>query len=292
MAAVYGWQGQLGIDTANPVTKRYNFISSDIALEETIYNNSGDSATPEEIASRTRLNTRSADGPLVMEPTAVEWYAMLEWILGGPGVSTNIPLTNAIASRYVVIDDTVKVPVWSSCVVGRATISSQEKSALKLDMQIFGTDETLGAAATFPALTYDTTSGPYMHFDGAFVINSVTVRPKAWSLVIDNMPDTERYLNSQTRISTPRKGRRFTWNFNLPYGDYVASYGLQAADVAASATFTVGNTSLIFASSNIRFPRQGAKGRGREEEIMLVPNGIAYKPVGSEALVVTCDNTI
>lgn len=291
MGAVFGWQGQLGISAANPVTVRYNFVSTDMAVEESIYNNSGDSATADELDSRNRVNTRAADGPIVMEPTAIEWYALLEWIMGGTGSGTNIPWSDTLASRYVSIDDTVKVPVYSGCVVSRATISSQEKSPLKLDLQVAGIDETLGAAASFPSLSYDQTTTPYMHFDGTFVINSVTVKPKSWSLVIDNLPDTERYLNSATRVSIPRKGRRTTWNFNLPYGDYYAAYGLQAASVACSASFAFGTVSLQFASGNVRFPRQGPKGRGREEEIMLVPNGVAYKPSSGESLTVTCDKT-
>jgi hypothetical protein len=291
MAAVYGWQGKLGISSGSPVTIRYNFVVADMALEETLHNNSGDSATRDELALRTRLNSRAPDGTIGFEPTPIEWYALLEWILGGTGSGTSLPLADTLPTRFITLDDTVDVKTWDGCVAGRATISSGQQQPLKLDLEVNGIDEALGAAASFPAIAFDDTFGPYMHADGVFVINSVTVRPKQWSLTIENMPDTERYFNSNTRINIPSKGRRFTWNFQLPYGDYAAAYGLQAADVGCSATFTAGAFSLAFSSTRVRFPRQGPKGRGREEEIMLVPNGVARMAVGGVPITVTCDKT-
>jgi len=291
MAAVYGWQGKLGIDTANPVTKRYNFIAADMALEETLHNNSGDSATRDELDARTRLNTRAPDGTISFEPTPVEWYALLEWITGGTGSGTSIPLADALATRYVTLDDIVDVKTWDSVVVGRATISSGQQQPLKLDLDLYGIDETMGAAASFPAINFDDTFGPYMHADGVFTVNGVTVKPKQWSLTIDNMPDTERYFNSNTRISIPSKGRKFTWSHTLAYGDYYAAYGLQATSIACVSTFSVSNYSVAFSSSKVRLPRQGPKGRGREEEIMLNISGVARMAVGGVPITITCDKT-
>lgn len=291
MAAVYGWQGKLGISSANPVTLRYNFVVADIAMEETLHNNSGDSATRDELSFRTRLNTRAPDGNISFEPSPVEWYALLEWVLGGTAVGTSLPLADSLLTRYITLDDTVDVKTWSGAVAGRAVISSGQQQPLKLDIDVFAVDETVGAAGSFPAISYDDTFGPYMHADGTFVVNAVTVKPKTWSLTIENMPDTDRYFNSNTRISIPSKGRKFTWAFSLPYGDYYAAYGVQAADIACSATFAVGAYSLAFSSTNVRIPRQGPKGRGREEEIFLNIGGVARQPSGGVPITVTCDKT-
>jgi hypothetical protein len=288
------FQGQLGIDTNATVTLRQDYVHEDVKVQEEFKDTNGLRGTREHDITRVRAGNRRIGGPITMEPTAVEWAALLPWILGGTPSGTTYPLADsAPTGRYVVVDRGAKVFSYNGCQVDRATIRGSEGNALEVTLDVVGIDESVGNSGTFPSLSLDTTTGPFMFTDssGAVSINSATTNIKNIEIVIDNQIDKGRFYNSQTLVTVQPMDRHITVAFDVPYGDSSALYNTGAGGVAVTATFTNGTVSIAFSFVKVTFPRESptyVNGRG---EVMLRLRGKAYKSSSTLSLVTTLDST-
>ncbi len=77
------FRGQCGIDTVNPVTRRFKLISEGLVERQDILDFTGLPGTRSHNVENTRTNLRRVGGPLTMEPTALELSFLLPWMLGG-----------------------------------------------------------------------------------------------------------------------------------------------------------------------------------------------------------------
>jgi hypothetical protein len=279
VAPVYPFATQLGIDTAATVTKRFDFQAADVVLAEDFVDTNGLRGTRARAVERLRQGNRRVGGPLRLQPTAVEMANLLAWIMGGsPTGSPTVtyPLADTLADRYVVIDRGSKVFSYNGCRVNRATFRGAQGQPLDLTLDVVGIDETLGNSGTFPALTLDVTTVPFMFTDLVFVLNAVTVQALEVEITIDNAIDTNRFFNSQIATALIATDRHVTLNTRLSYGDQSALYGTGVGGVAATATFTAGGQVLTFTFAKVAFPRHSPPTRGREE-VMLPLQGTCYK---------------
>lgn len=290
MTATYGFQGQLGIDASNPVTLRMDFDSETIALNEEFKDINGLRGTRARAVERLRAGNRHVAGQIRMQPTALELSNLLQWIFGGaPSGSGTVtyPLADALVSRYVTVDRGSKVFTYNNVVVNRATIRGTQGEPLDLTLDVVGFDETLGNSGSFPVLTLDTTTAPFMFTDLALSINSVTVNCPSVEIVIDNAVDTNRFFNTQIATALIATDRHITLNTQLPYGDQSALYATGVGGVAVTATFTgAGTQVLVLTLVKVAFPRKSPTVPGRQE-VMLPLQGIAYKSGSTLELVTT-----
>lgn len=290
MAPIYGFQAQLGIDTASTVTKRFDFQSESLACDEEFIDTNGLRGTRAHAVERLRQGNRRVGGQIRLQPTAVELANILEWILGGTKSGTTYPLADALTDRYVVVDRGSKVFSYNGVVVDKCTIRGAQGEPLDVTLDVVGKDETVGNSGTFPSLTLDTTTGPFIFTDLAFSINATTVQAKEVEIVIDNKVDKDRFFNSQTATALYAMDRVITLKTSLPYGDANALYNTGVGGVATTATFTNGATSLLFDFAKVAFPRKSPTVPGREE-VMLPLEGTAYKSGTTLELVTTLDST-
>lgn len=294
---VYSYITQLGISSNNPVDARFDFRRANIGLVEEHLNTNGIRGTRSPNVARVRQGIRRVQGQLSLQPTAVELAALLPWILGANASGTTYALANVLQKRYVTVarDDGTdgKVFTYDNVAVSRAVFRGQQGMPIDLELDLVGVDETVGNAGTFPSLSIDTTTGPFIFPDstGALSINSTTVGAPEFEVTIDNMFDAERFLNSLTlSTSAGATGRQITVRTRLPYSDAEALYGTGAGGVAVTWTLTNGGTSLAFSFVKVCFPRMQIEVPERGE--LFVPlQGQAYLSSSTNELVCTLDST-
>ena len=285
---VYGFQSQLGIDSSNPVTKRQDFQSSTLGLDEEFIDTNGLRGTRSRSVERERQGVRRVDGNIRMQPTAVELSEILQWFLGGTPTGTptvTYPLADTIPSRTVQIDKVTKVMTYATCYCGRATISGSQGEPLNFDLDVLGLDESEGNSGTFPSLSLDTANAPFCLFDCVVQVNSTTYLARDVTITIDNVIDRNRFYNSQTLTAVVAMDRHIGVNLTLPAGDAMAVYGLGAGGTQVVVTATNGGAVLTMTFVKVVFPRKPiAVDRG---EILLPMVGTAMKSGSTLELVTT-----
>lgn len=289
MAPTYGYQSQLGIDTANPTTKRFDFQEEELVLDEEFLDMNGLRGTRSRDISRVAQNIRRCHGPIVFQPDAVELALLLPWALcGTPSGSPTVtyPLADALVTRFVQIDRGSKVFTYNSVGVDRMTIRGAQAQPLVITLDLVGIDETLGNAGTFPVLSIDTANTPFIFTELVLNVGGTNYAVPGFELIVDNAIDKERFFNSQTLTAVNGTDRHVLLNLEPPYGDASALYGTSAAGITATATFTNGNAILTLSMTKVAFPRHSPRVRGRSE-VMFPIQGVCYKSAGTLELVTT-----
>lgn len=294
MAGIGGYNAKLGIGTTSTVDKPLDFLNESLACDETFVDRSGLRGTREHPVEVLRQGIRRIGGQITLQPTAVEWASLLPWILGTDASGTAYALAETLQSRYVTVDRSDgtdgKVFTYDGCKVNKATIKASQGELLTLTLELLGVDETPANAGTFPSLTLDLTTGPFIFSDLAMTIAGTTYQSKEFTLTIDNKLDGERFLNSLTRTALIAQDREISLELQLPYGDAEAAYNTGVAGAAVVATFTNGTVSLAFSMAKVCFPRKSPTVQGKQE-IMLPLHGIAHKSGSTLSLVTTLDST-
>ncbi len=255
MAPSYGYATQIGIGTTSTVDHRLDFQSESLAVAEDFVDTNGLRGTRSHSVERVRAGIRHIGGSISLQPTALELSHLLPWILGTDASGTTFALAETCQARYVSVDRVAKVFTYDNCRVNRATFRASQGSPLSVDLDVIGVDEAIANAASFPSLSIDLTTGPYMFHDCVLNIAGTGYSAKEVTIVIDNGLDSDRFFNSQT-LSTAfnAKDRHISVSTSLPYGDAAAVYGSGAAGVAVNATFTNGGVSCLFGMAALAFP--------------------------------------
>ena len=290
MAASIGVQAKLGLGATSTVNQPLEFLSESIALTENFLGSEGIRGSRSDPSERTVTGTRQVGGSITCQPSPLEWDYLLPKIFGGTKSGNDIPLAEALPEFYVAVDRVIKVPVYGVCKVASATMQCSEGGPLSCTLNIVGVDETVGAAASFPAISVDITGGPYMMQQCVMSIAGTTYQFREFSLTIDNMLEVV-FFNSATPTHLNEMGRIVTWSLSLPYGDVSAQYAPALGGVAVIATFTNATRSLAFNSSKVQTPRQSATVGGRGE-VMMPWQGIARKAGSTAEIVITNDSTV
>lgn len=291
MSAAVGMLTRLGIDSASPVTKQFDFLSCNIRAVSDPIDGNGMRGTLEHDISRVRANIVRIAGTIEMEPNQAEWALLWPWILGVAG-SGSAPVTYNVAdvvlTRFIAAYYNVgNIFTFSSMAVTSATISGTQGQPLRLTLNIIGISEAI--AGSFPAISIDRTNGPYLFTDSAttgFSVNSQNGTPKSFTFTIDNHIDPDRYFNSLALISSVKHDRTVSLSFEVPFGDFNTLYNLGVGGINTVLTFTNGAGVLTITMANVVYAREGPTIPGRSE-LMLPLHGIAYANGATASLVVT-----
>lgn len=290
MAARTGYECQVGMDASSATsTEQYEVLDlPTLNLAEELVDTSGLRGERSHASERVRQGIRSPSVRLRLAPNSVELDALLPRILGAAEVADVFGLADSLPTFVLNVDLGQKRWPFTGCKINRATFSGSAGQPLELELEIEALDVTPTDTA-FPTLTISTV-GHYMFHDLTATVGGTEYKFRSFKLTLDNVLETGRHLNSQTRVSLPEKDRIVTWELDGPYGDNVALYGLAVAGVACVATFVNGNRSVQFSSTKVQFPRQAPTGAGFDE-IFLPLTGIARKDGSTLELVVTNDST-
>jgi hypothetical protein len=295
MAGVYGMQTKLGIDTVNPVTARFDFVSESLVKDEGIINANGLRGTLSHHVNRVRKGIQPITGTIGMNPTAAEWALLMPWVTDGTPTGSPVvtyPLGDTATTRFVTIDRLSKVFTYASVGVDVLRVQGRRNEPITAELDLVATTETVANAGTFPAINIIEGTHPFVFHDLVLSVNAVTVRPSEMTFTLNKMIDKDRFLNSQTLVTVQSQDREVMLNTKLPYGDYFALYDAGAPDggVAAVATFTYAGTVMTFTFPAIVFPAKSPQIPGREE-IFFDVDARAYRTDASAEVVITIDST-
>ena len=282
MPASVGSQAKLGFGTADPVTAALEFLSESLRANKTILDTAGIRGTRSHVSERTRGGTYTVSGSITCNPAPDELNGLLQHIMGGtpqvgtPAGKTTFPLGETLpAALFFTVDRIAKVFTYNLCKIVRATFRASEGGLLELSLDIEGGAETIGNAGTFPALTH-TTQAPFVFHDAVITLSGSTRAIKDFELVIENVADTTRFMNSQTRAEIPIIDRMVTLRCTTAYeAGTSALYDQAVAGAAADLTLTNGTMSLQFSIPGVlqvpaQTPIVSSKG-----EILLQLEGVA-----------------
>jgi hypothetical protein len=280
----------MGMAASGTADTFFDFVSENLKLTQELPDLSGFRGLRGRPSERVREVARRVGGPIVFHPTPGDLVTLLPRILGAAAVGTTFAVAETIPSFIVTIDRVIKVPTYTGCYVNRATFRGSENSPMELTLDIIGTDESVGAAGSFPAISVSDATVPYVFSDLALVINSVTYACKTWELTVDNALEPQ-FFNSLTMTRANATDRIITVTTQLPYGDASAAYGLTQTGVACTATFTNGGVSCLFTTPAVSFPKDSPVVSNTRGEIFLNLTGVARRSGSTAELTITNDST-
>jgi hypothetical protein len=294
MAASLPALSQLGMDASSTTsTEAYEVELVSLRMAEDLYEHAGLRGTREHFAARVAQNTRAPSFTVRLTPNSVELDALLPRIMGAAESTDVFDFAETLPTFVTVMDlGGTKRLQFTGCKVDVAEFEGMQGGPLSLTLSVEALDVAVSNDA-FASLTISTV-GPYMysaHTASGLVVNSQTLQFMRSKVTINNMLIKDRFLNSQTRVSLPESDRITTWEWDGPYGDNNALYGLSAAGVASTATYTLANRSILFSSPAVAYPRELPQFSARQPEIMLPLVGVARKSGSTPSLRITNDST-
>ena len=279
--AVYGAVTQFGLAAggAGAPSKKYNFKDCNLVATEKIEDMNGLRGTLSRSVESTRPGVYHVAGTIDLNPTALELADFLPWMLGTNVSGTTYALANLLQTRDVTMDRSNslfglsdgKVFTYPNCAIDKWTLKAAEGGIpLDLSLDVVGTTETVGNNGTFPTLTLDTASKPFLFTDLAFTISGTAYSLKDFEATCSWHIDRERFYNSTTLIGTYAMDRSITVKFHCPWAGLEAIYNTGSGGLPMVATFTQGGHVLTMTFASVVFPKMTPVGRGRAEALFPV----------------------
>ena len=258
-----GTYGQLALNLANGLitgfsgSRRLEYIEESIGLRGEHSASNGIRGTRSRIGNRDRIVAERVTGSFTIEPTPAELEVLWPIMLGvGTKSSTTFSLMETLPRFAILCDKVVRRFLYDECVVSKATFSGQAKQPLRLTIEIEGQTETstTNTFASYSPGNIDAGS-PYILADGTLELGGQPVEFESFELVIDNMLDVDRYMNSVTRTCIPSLDRMISLSVGLPYNsDTNALHDLPIAGVAGELSFGLGSASTVFNFARLQVP--------------------------------------
>jgi len=259
-----GSQVKWGVDSANPITKTYEFISEAFGAKPEHTETGGIRGTRSRPSENVVLNKIPVDGPVEVEPVPSLLSAWgLQAILGGTPTGSapvTYPLGETVPAYFHTFDRIAKVFTYAGVKVNKATFRSSEGQNLRLGFEFAGLTETVGAAGTFPAIPAAAAAipleAPFQHESALFTFNGVARNVKDVEILFDNHLDLERYLNSLTRTALPEQDRTVSVTVTTPFTSDETDLYLQALQpgVGGTVVYTNGTKTLTFTFAALQAP--------------------------------------
>jgi len=289
-----GHQSKLGIDSANPVTKQFDFKRCTIGKLATLINNQGMRGSRSHVMNVVAAGAYTVGGVTLMDAKPDDLDLLLPAILGAAESSDVFALAETVPERFITVDKVAKVATYAGMKVNRATFrASNDTLELEIDWQ--GKTETIANAGTFPSIAASLSAQqPYVYHQGVLTVNSAAIAIKNVEVVIDNALILDDFNNSQTRSHLPEGDRIITLTCDSPYtSDETAFYDFALAGASGTLVYThpTSGLSLTFTFANLKVPTQVIEVASRTGEIPLRLPFQAFMDGSTRELVVTNDNT-
>lgn len=254
-----------------------DFQSESIQQQTSLYYNDGIRGTKSRARERVRKATKTISGSITLTPSKTELRTLLPWILGtdesGSGTSGDpyVYIQAETMQEFQVLIQRVlgslsghtdEVFLYEGCRVSRATFSASTAGPLQLTLDIEaeteksyadgaittandGVTTVISSGNSVPTSVPDTNT-LFMFYDTGHANGNLTLGNADrecfdWSLTIDNVLDTGRYMNSLTRTNIPSLDRIVTMSATVPFTE--AEDDLYDPDVNSTSPDT--NTNLV-----------------------------------------------
>lgn len=266
---------------------------SDLVMAQEHVHSNGLRGTRSRNKTRCRISKEYVRGSLSMNPTPVELDQWFPRALGAAESSNTFALAETVPVFSALIDKIVQRHIYAGLYVSSMTVSGSQGELINFTFDIEGKTEILSATSfpgTVPAID---TGSPYVFSDCTFALgaDASAAQVRSFTLKVDNMPDTERFLNSVTRTALPARDRLITLSMVVPYtADEKDLYDQAIAGNTGSLTLTNGGCSTVFTFANIKCPAETPPVPGKDE-LFLTLNMTSLMSGSDRELVVTHDST-
>lgn len=281
-----------GIGDFDSSSQGIEFITEDVRKISTINYNNGIRGTRSRNAARCVITQSACGGSIVIEPTPIELDLWFPRILGAAESANTFALAETVPQWGLLIDRIVQRHIYTGCFVSRATFTGSQSQPIRMTIEVEAKTEVLSASA-FPSVGAIDSSVPYIMGQTTFAlsVDASAAEVLSWTIVIDNMLDTNRYMNSVTRAQIPAQDRLITLSMVVPYtADEIALYDQAVAGGTATLTLTNGGCSTLFSFANVKAPAESPTISGKNEEFLTL-NMTSYKSGSTNELIVTHDST-
>ncbi len=260
------------------------FISTTLKRRDTHIYSRGIRGTRSRSKSRARIARTEVSGQIVMEPSPSEIDFLLPYILGGTTSMGSTDVADALPEFVIGIDKITKVYTYAGCRVARAVFSAQSGQAIQLTLDIEAETETEGAAGSFPSITLPTDNF-FVMSDATLTLLATARKFGSFSLTIDNMLDTDRYLNSTTRTEIAPQDRQVRLELNAPFtSDNADLYAAAIAGAAGTLAISDGTTTYTMSFGNTKIPAEGADVGGKSELMLPLAVDLFNDDAGNSEL--------
>lgn len=267
---------------------------SSIGMIQSHVFNDGIRGTRSRSKERVRISQERIGGTLNFNLTPIELDQWLPRILGAVEATDVFALAETIPEFGVLIEGGgYKRFIYTGCRVARCTINGTQGGLINWSVDIEGETEVVSGTSfpgTVPAID---SAAPYIFSDVTYALSAdvSAAEVKEFTIIIDNMLDTERFMNSVTRGQIPTLDRQVTVRMVVPFtADELDLYDQAIAGAAGTLTMTQGAASCQFAFANLKAPAETPPMLNKEESLLTL-NMTAYKSGSTNELIVTNDST-
>lgn len=295
--------GKMGLDVSTVTgiadfdagSIQLEYISEQLKMTETHAYNAGIRGTRSRVKERVRSTRKASAGQIVMTPTPVELDTLFYLILGTAEAADSFVLAETIPQFGVLIDRIANRFIYTGCFVSRATFRGSQGELITLTLDVEAKTEVV-SATVFPVTVPVIDAGaPYIMGDCTFALSAdaSAAEVKEFEIVIDNVLNTDRFMNSVTRSQIPTTDRIITLAMSVPYtADEIDLHAQSVAGAAGTLTLTNGGTSTLFTFANLKSPADSPVNGGRGQEGMLNLQMTAYQSSTTKELVITHDSSV
>ena len=285
---MHGYQTTLGIDETAPVAFGFEFLRADLAKRVQRVETAGLTGRRALLDERVRSGTIAVSGAIELAPNLAAFERLLPWVLGAPAVDGLFTPADRVTSRVVQIDKLVHVATYTHCFIRRATFWAEPQQPLRLRLELFGQDETLDAAGSFPAVVH-LPGAPLLFADSRLTVDSVAQEVRAWSVTIDHHLEPQHRQGALARDWLSR-GRTITLRVVEPALSTTAPSPLLADRHEVRLELVRGAVGMTFefpalqwtdlalvvdSQHALQWEREGiARARHAQPELLLTVNGV------------------
>lgn len=290
MAAAITTLARLGLGASaveDPVTRMIDFREFDLGIDIELVDMNGTRGKYDRDDGRVRPNKTMIAPKLSCQPTRTELTYLLPWIFDAAASVNSYPLADTATFLRSLAFDPGASTLWNlpNVAVDEASFRCTEGGPLDLSLSMLG--RTFTKAGSFPALSLDVATQPFLMTDCVLTVGGVTTQFREFGLTIRKNLDRERFFNSTTLTAQNKIRRDIIWSLGVPYGDFPTLYNTaQAAGVAVVATFTNGSRVLTFTSAAVRFKPKSPDSPFQRESFLTL-EGEAYSSDGTATSLAT-----
>lgn len=217
--------------------------------------------------TRARFNTDIRKGPqrcagtITLEPSKSELLALAILALGSGGNTAD-----ALTEFDVVVDRGTELYTYADCKIGRFVVSGTQGGIISCSLDLVGKTETEEGSVSAPV-----SDVPFIMADAVLTLAAAAREMAQFTLVVDNMIDAERFLNSLTLPDVIPQDRQTNLSVSIPYSTANASlYDQAVAGAAGSLALNNGTEDITFSFANLQLPAESPEIPGKTESMLTL----------------------
>jgi len=240
MANNQGFASKLCMDSATPIDASsvpFEFLNSTLKRVKVFHHSNGIRGHRDRLDHRVAQVSERVSGVLTLNPSVTE----IDWLLPrmlGTDSGGGVTILGATIPTFVICQDKVAtIETFTGCVITSWSISGTSGQPLVFTLNIEGTTSSDTTTAVYPTITIDTEEF-FVTSDVTITLDSSARSFNSFTLSGDNMCDTERQLNSLTRVEIPAQDSNITLDLTMPQNGNTGLRDDPVAGVAGSLVIT------------------------------------------------------